>query len=108
MKKYFRNCLNSLRNKPQKAGAGVQKKEGGQSLIEYLVLVAIVAIGSLAVLRVLGKNLHVQLGNVARVLAGEESSQIKGEKVRGKHYGKRDFSNFMRGAVTEEKSDSSK
>ena len=34
------------------------KKEKGQSLIEYLILVAIVAIGSVAVLRVVGKNIY--------------------------------------------------
>ena len=78
--------------------------EKGQSLIEYLVLVAIVAIGSLSVLRLVGKNLHVQLANVARALAGEQSSQLKGEKVRGSHYSKKDFSNFMQGAVSESES----
>lgn len=71
----------------------------GQSLIEYLVLICLVGVGSMAVVRVVGKNVRVQFANVARSLGGE-SQELSAEKVNQKDYSKRDFSDFMEGANT--------
>lgn len=81
------------------------KNKKGQSLIEYLVLVCIIAVGSIAVVRVVGKNVSVQFANIARSLGGE-SRQLKSEKVDQKLYSKKDLSDFMEGSGRETNSQS--
>lgn len=72
------------------------RNQKGQSLIEYLVLVCLIAVGSMAVVRVVGKNIRVQFANVSRALGGE-SEALTTEKVKTQDYSKRDFSDFMTG-----------
>jgi len=72
------------------------KNRQGQSLVEYLVLVCLIAIGSMAVIRVVGKNVRVQFANVSRALGGEGET-LSTEKVTSQDYSKRDFSDFMTG-----------
>lgn len=76
------------------------KNQKGQSLIEYLVLVCLIGVGSVAVVRVVGKNISVQFANVARSLGGEGRT-LKSEKVDQKLYSKKDFSDFMEGSNSE-------
>lgn len=89
----------------------MQKKENiknqkGQGLVEYLIIVAIVAVGSIAVIRVVGGNIHVQFANVAQALGGKESQKKDVYKVSDNMVKKRDFSNFFEGSVNRD--DSSK
>ena len=72
------------------------KNQKGQSLIEYLVLVCLIAVGSMAVIRVVGKNVRVQFANISRALDGK--SKLETEEVSADDYSKRDFSDFMKGA----------
>ena len=81
--------------------------QSGQSLVEYLILVCLLAISSIAVVRVLSKNINVQFANIARSLGGESHS-LKAEKVDAKAYSKRDFNDFMQGANSEAKNSDSK
>lgn len=73
------------------------KNRKGQGLIEYLVLVCLIAVGSMAVIRVVGKNVRVQFANISRALGGEDQA-LQAEKVTSDDYSKRDFSDFMKGA----------
>jgi len=70
----------------------------GQSLIEYLIIVAIVAVGTISIVRVVGKNVSVQFANIAKALGSGDDNQLKAEKLDSKMYGKKDFSNFLEGA----------
>lgn len=76
----------------------------GQSLIEYLIIVAIVAVGTLSIVRVVGKNVSVQFANVAKALGGGDENQLKAEKVTAKMYNKKDLSNFLEGSVSSDRS----
>lgn len=82
------------------------QNQKGQGLIEYLIIVAIVAVGSIAVMRVVGGNIHVQFANVAQALGGKESQKKDAYKVSDNMVKKRDFSNFFEGSVNRD--DSSK
>lgn len=77
------------------------KNKRGQSLIEYLIIVAIVAVGTMAVVRVVGKNVAVQFANISKALGGSDDNQLKAESVTTKMYKKRDLSNFLEGAASE-------
>lgn len=74
------------------------KNQKGQSLIEYLIIVAIVAVGTISIVRVVGKNVSVQFANIAKALGSGDDNQLKAEKLDSKMYGKKDFSNFLEGA----------
>lgn len=84
----------------------VFQNQKGQGLIEYLIIVAIVAVGSLAVMRVVGGNIQVQFANVAQALGGKESQKKEIYKVSDNMVKKRDFSNFFEGSMNRD--DSSK
>ncbi len=50
----------------------ILKNKKGQGLIEYLIIVAIVAIGSISVIKVVGANVSVRFANVANILGGKK------------------------------------
>ncbi|NUN04405.1 MAG: Flp family type IVb pilin [Bdellovibrio sp.] len=81
------------------------KNNKGQGLIEYLVIVAIVAVGSIAVIKTVGANLNVKFATVANALGGKETRAIKAHEVTESMYKKRDFSDFFEGSVNPSKSD---
>lgn len=74
------------------------KNQKGQSLIEYLIIVAIVAVGAISIVRVVGKNVSVQFANIAKALGSGDDRQIKAEKLDAKMYSKKDLGNFLDGA----------
>lgn len=71
----------------------------GQGLIEYLVIVALVAVAGIAVMSVVGQNVRAQFANVASAIQGKSSSNIKLDEVRKSQYQKRDMSDFFRGSA---------
>ena len=87
-------------NKPNKTAPSLKNKKG-QGLIEYLIIVAIVAIGSIAVIKVVGANLDVQFANVAQALGGKESRKKEAHEVTDNVYKKRDLGNFFEDSVND-------
>lgn len=71
----------------------------GQSLIEYLLLVALMAVGSIAVLRSLNKTVAVNFANVTSALQGEGAKKVSHERVSESDFKKRDMSSFMSGSM---------
>lgn len=71
----------------------------GQGLIEYLIIVAIIAIGSIAVIKAVGGNINVQFANVAQALGATNSRKIQAHDVTESLYKKRDLGNFFEGSV---------
>jgi pilus assembly protein Flp/PilA len=69
----------------------------GQSLIEYLLLVAIMAIATLSVIKVVGQNVAAQYGNVARAIQGGKAAETKQQMtaVDDNLTKKRDMASFL-------------
>ncbi|MNJ99848.1 hypothetical protein D3C87_176290 [compost metagenome] len=80
------------------------KNNKGQGLVEYLIIVAIVAVGSIAVMKVVGANVRVQFANVAQALGGNNSQKKNAHEVTDAMIKKRDFSNFFEGSVNSSRS----
>lgn len=72
------------------------QNQRGQSLVEYLLLVALMAIATIGILRLLNHTVQAQFANVTNVLQGE--NKVSFEKVEKSDYRKKDMSNFMSGA----------
>lgn len=74
------------------------QNQSGQGLIEYLIIVAIIAVGSLAVIRVLGESIASRFAKVAVAIQGKEQ-QVQNPTIEESHYKKRDLSDFFDGAA---------
>ena len=75
----------------------------GQGLVEYLILVALIAVASIGLVRVLQTAVNAQLANVVLSLEGGEGAnqhRHHGESVTAEMLKKKDFGNFLNGAVS--------
>ncbi len=72
-----------------------RKRQRGQSLTEYLILVALIAISSIGVIRVLGDTTKVQLANIAKGLQGGHVKKIDNVEIKKSLYSTKDLSNFL-------------
>jgi len=68
----------------------------GQGLVEYLVLVCLIAVSAISIVSVVGKNIQEQYTNVSQALRGE--SKISLSRPEKKNYDWRGMDDFMEGA----------
>lgn len=70
--------------------------ERGQGLIEYLIIVALVAIATIGIVRVLGQAVGAKFNTITYALQGQKKSfQI--DNMTQEQWKKKDLSNFMNG-----------
>ncbi|MES3036896.1 MAG: hypothetical protein V4736_03235 [Bdellovibrionota bacterium] len=79
----------------------VQNKKG-QSLIEYLILVALVAVGSMAVVRVVAGNVSVKYAQIAEALGSKKNSSAEVKDITDNMVSKKDLTDFLQGAKDRE------
>lgn len=77
--------------------------QNGQGLIEYLILTALMAIAAMGVVRIMGHSVSARFTDITNALQGYEREKTKVEQVEKRHYRKKDMSDFMNGAVSEDK-----
>ncbi len=65
----------------------------GQALTEYLILIALLGIGSMAVVQILGRNLQVRIADVSDAIRGEKVKR-EGTKVENEHIKVKDLGDF--------------
>lgn len=70
----------------------------GQGLVEYLIIVAIMAVGTMAIVRALGGQLSSRFARVTESLGGQIQGEISNQQVSEAMYKKRDLSNFFEGS----------
>ena len=75
------------------------KQNKGQSLTEYLLLTALIAVGAMGVIRVLGHSISGKFAQITQVIQGKESN-IKYDRIEEGHYKKKDMRDFMNGSVS--------
>lgn len=78
----------------------------GQTLIEYLIIVALVGVGSIALMRTVSQGINVRFASVVKALGGSvsDSPNIQVSKSMLK---KKDLKNFANQVTNNEKSDAS-
>lgn len=73
------------------------KNQKGQGLIEYIILVALIAVASIGIVRVLGQTATAQLANITLSLQGGNKRQkVQSSQVTDSLYSKKDLSDFMK------------
>ena len=75
----------------------LQKK--GQSLVEYMIIVALMAVSTMGIVRILGQTTNVKLTKIIHSLQGGKASiTVEAEKVDEKDLRKKDMSDFFQGS----------
>lgn len=70
-----------------------QNRKKGQALAEYIILTALIGIGSMAIVQVLSSNLRRKVAQISESVRGEKS-EISGVKASEKHYKVYDMGDF--------------
>jgi len=76
----------------------VRRASRGQSLVEYLILLCLVAVAAIGVVSVVGTNLREQYANVSKALRGDRGSVSK-TRERKEDYESRGLDDFMESAA---------
>lgn len=74
------------------------KTNKGQSLIEYLIIVALVAVAAIGMVKAVGANVSIHFANIAKALSGEPQDAISTLKVKSKQARPHDLGDYMEGA----------
>lgn len=78
------------------------QSQRGQGLIEYLIIVGIMAVASLGAIRLLNKTVNSNFTNIIYSLQGKRK-KARMEAPTESIYKKKDFNTFMNGAASKEK-----
>ncbi len=78
---------------------GLKQNNRGQSLIEYMVIVALMAVATMGVMRILSQTTRGKLATIIQSLQGGKSNvRVKFEKIGKEDIQKKDMGNFFRGS----------
>ena len=83
----------------------IRKNQRGQSLIEYVILVALIGIGTMGMVGVLQKTVKENLHGVINGLQGTHATSPKYEALTTHDLRKTDFSNFWQGTRSGDRAD---
>lgn len=79
----------------------------GQGLIEYILLVALIAVGSISLLRVLNQSMNYQFAQISKALGAKTQDKLKTPEVKSTQLQKKDLGNFMSGVRNTSKKETS-
>lgn len=91
------SCSSST-NSDQKFPLKLIKDSRGQGMIEYMILVALIAIGTIGVVKVVGQNVGKQFENINRGLGAKKTQKLQLDNASDGQTNRKDLSNFMDGA----------
>jgi len=74
------------------------KNSRGQGMVEYMILVALIAAGTIGVIRVVGYNIGAQYENINRAMGAKTSGQLQIQNADSGQINKKDLSDFLSGA----------
>ena len=77
------------------------KNQRGQALIEYLILVALMAVAAIGIVRSLNQTVNAKFATITYALQGSKKRKATVDTVEEAHFKKRDLSNFMNGASSQ-------
>lgn len=83
------------------------KNQKGQGLVEYLIVVAIMAVGALSIIRVVGQSVNVKFASIAKSLGANVEGKIGQAEVKQSQFSKKSMRNFMSGSESSSKSNNS-
>lgn len=91
----------TMDNKTKKAPRWL-KNNKGQSLVEYLILVALMGVATIGIIRTLNQTVKSRFANAIYALQGR-NQKAKTHNMRKEEYQRSDLSNFMSGSASTDK-----
>jgi pilus assembly protein Flp/PilA len=79
----------------EKAKMKTVSNSRGQSLIEYLILVAVIAIGSIGIVRGLGHTILIRYTNITNALQNRKT-ELQPEAINPNDFQKKNLDDFFR------------
>lgn len=73
----FLPLFNKQTASQEKSTFSLQRKQRGQGMVEYIIIVALIAIGSIAVFRIFGDTARQQVAEMALELGGGDGESEK-------------------------------
>jgi Flp pilus assembly pilin Flp len=77
------------------------KSQTGQGLVEYLIIVALVAVGAISIMQIVGQSVNVKFAQVAKSLGANSGDSIQNAEITKTSVHKKNFRNFMSGTINE-------
>ncbi|MCB0378548.1 MAG: Flp family type IVb pilin [Bdellovibrionales bacterium] len=75
------------------------KSKKGQGMVEYMVIVAMMAVATMGIMRVLSQTTQGKFAKITQSLQGGTASiEVQVDKVDSNHFKKKDMSNFFMGS----------
>lgn len=84
------NSTSGLKNK--------SRGNKGQGLVEYLIIVSIVAVGAIGIIKVISQNMRFHFTQVAESLGSKAPERPHKGEIRKSHFESKDFNNFWEGS----------
>lgn len=82
------------------------KSKKGQGLIEYLIIVAMIAIATMAIMRVMSQTVQAKFAKVTQVLQGGQNSvDVRVDTLQEQHFKKKDMNDFFYGTRSQNDTD---
>jgi hypothetical protein len=92
----------SLKNQTKYSSAQSKIRSRGQSkgqgLVEYLIIVSIVAVGAIGIVKVISQNMRFHFTQIAESLGSHAPERPQKGEIRKTHFESKDFSNFWEGS----------
>lgn len=80
------------------------KNKKGQGLVEYLIIMALMAVACMGIMRVLSQSVEVKFAQVTEALQGKESkTNFQVEQIQLDDVKKKDMSDFFHGSKSSKK-----
>lgn len=77
----------------------ILKNKKGQGLIEYMVILALMAVSTMGIIRVLSHTTGARLANITQSLQGGKASvKVSFDRLEENDFKKKDMSNFFQGS----------
>ncbi len=97
-RKYMKPRKESLKTRRERDYLKLNRNQMGQTLVEYLILVALMAVASIGIVRSLNQTVNAKFATITYALQGSKKRKAPVDSVEEEHFKKKDLSNFMNGA----------
>ena len=76
----------------------ILRSKKGQGLIEYLIIVALIAIATMGIMRVMSQSVSAKFAKITQSLQGTNNTvDIRTEEIQEQHFKKKDMGDFFYG-----------
>jgi pilus assembly protein Flp/PilA len=77
------------------------RNNSGQGLIEYLIIVALMAVATIGIVRVMGQTVSAKFATITHSLQGR-SKAVKADRIEESHFKNKDLGDFFHGSATKQ------